>query len=576
MEEIWYDGVDRDCDGWSDDDADRDGHDLDTRGGDDCDDDRDDVNPDADEHCNRIDDDCDTEVDEDSAIDAPTWHEDADGDTWGLDGTGVTSCVGPDGTVDRAGDCDDDDPLENPGEVEICGDGLDNDCDGSPSSCGLASVADLGDADHVLRGTSRDDDAGDWDGDGSQDLLIGAPGAGSTGEAYAVLGPITSGGLLPAVATTLASGPAGDTFAYAVSSAGDIDGDGLEDLAIGDYLDASGGREAGLVSILLGSDLPTSGTAPSASYLYEAEGPAARAGNCLAMPGDVDGDGTDDLLVGAYKARGDTSASGAAYLVTRHSPGRDTLGNVGSKLRGESVSDSAGYAVAAPGDVDGDGLGDLLISAPGADSGGGSSGTVYLVLGGFANAIVSLSSADATLIGDSGDSAGTALDSAGDQDGDGLPDLLIAATAYNEGGSFTGATYVVSGLVSGPNALASADATLTGEGGGDHSGVAVADLGDTNGDGWDDLMIGAYGTDDNGTDSGNAYFVLGPVSGTLGLENADGIWSGEGPSVYAGSSLGAPGDLDGDGFDDALVGAYLDETIAEDAGAVYLLLGGEM
>jgi len=580
MAEIWYDGVDRDCDGWSDDDADYDGHDWVDVGGTDCDDTRDDVNPDRDELCNSIDDNCDGETDEDTATDARTWYVDDDLDTYGLATSGVTTCTKPTGTVLIPGDCDDEEPLANPGQTEICNDGFDNDCDGGASGCGLSGEENLSDADASWWGVNRSDYAGnhvssgDWNGDGAADLLIGAYGAGSRGRAYVVFGPLTAGGRLDSKGVAWEGETSNDYFGWRTSSAGDIDGDGLEDLAVGDYSDDDRASNAGKVSIILGADMPESGSAPSPWSTYTGMSSSDYAGYSLASVGDIDSDGTDDLAVGAMDADGDDSASGVVYLVTQHAEGQESLNSVSIRLTGAGRNDEAGYDVAGPGDVDGDGVNDVLVGAATADGGASNSGIAYLVLGPVAGDM-SLSDADTILPGvSSSDEAGTCVASAGDQDGDGLPDLFIGAYRADDGGSSSGTSYVISGLTTGQKSLNLASAKIIGENSSDYSGIAAANLGDTDGDGFDDLMVGAYGADDAGSSSGNAYVLLGPVSGTVRLANADGTWSGNGSSVYAGRALAGPGDVDGDGFGDALVTAYQDNAIDSDAGAVYLLLGG--
>jgi hypothetical protein len=128
--EGWYDGVDQDCDGGSDYDQDGDGFDAEVAGGADCDDTDPRVSPDADEYCNGVDDDCDAFVDEDDAVDRETFYGDLDGDGYGVDGVSTQACELPSGYAPEAGDCDDGDPLINPGADEICN-GIDDDCDDS-------------------------------------------------------------------------------------------------------------------------------------------------------------------------------------------------------------------------------------------------------------------------------------------------------------------------------------------------------------------------------------------------------------------------------------------------------------
>jgi len=238
---------------------------------------------------------------------------------------------------------------------------------------------------------------------------------------------------------------------------------------------------------------------------------------------------------------------------------------------GEAVGDRAGCSLAS-GDVDGDGVGDVLVGACGQDAGGTDSGAAYLVLG-PATGTVDLSAADTKFVGESErDEAGYAL-ATGDVDGDGIGDILVGAYGQDAGGSYSGAAYLVLGPTTGWVDLSSAaDAKFVGEVTGDFAGCNLAS-GDIDGDGVGDVLVGAYGQDADGTDSGAAYLVLGPATGTVDLSEADAKFVGEEDADFAGSSL-TVGDIDGDGVGDVLVGAHDEDEGGSNAGAAYLLFGG--
>ncbi|MGH9893463.1 MAG: integrin alpha, partial [bacterium] len=198
-------------------------------------------------------------------------------------------------------------------------------------------------------------------------------------------------------------------------------------------------------------------------------------------------------------------------------------GTNGFRLSGVAARDESGSAVSTAGDVNGDGVDDVLIGAPNADPNGGYSGASYVVFGGAgvgSGGKLELSTLDGTngfrLSGvAAGDASGVAVSTAGDVNGDGVDDLLIGAPFTNPNGINSGATYVVFGGAGvgagGKLELSALNGTngfrLSGVAASDYSGVAVSTAGDVNGDGVDDLLIGADRADPNGEFSGATYVV---------------------------------------------------------------------
>ena len=203
-------------------------------------------------------------------------------------------------------------------------------------------------------------------------------------------------------------------------------------------------------------------------------------------------------------------------------------GSNGFQINGETAGDYSGYSVSSAGDVNGDGFDDLIIGADGANPHGNDSGASYVVFGkasGFA-ANLNLSSLNGSngfqISGEAaGDFSGLSVSSAGDVNGDGFDDLIIGADGANPHGNDSGASYVVFGKASGFAAnlnLSSLNGgngfQISGEAAGDYSGRSVSSAGDINGDGFDDLIIGADGANPHGNNSGAAYVVFGKASGS--------------------------------------------------------------
>jgi len=574
LTDTWYDGVDTDCDGWSDYDQDLDGHDADSYGGDDCDDSRDIVHPGLDEACNFYDDDCDGLVDGDDPDFVAVCFLDADGDSWGDPDNPVLTCTCASGSVEDASDCDDGDDDINPLAADADGDGFDDDCDGLVDDERWLDESDFG-----LLGASAGDGvgasvagAGDVNGDGTPDLLVGGVGIDGTvtdgGGAYLVLGPVSADMALSA-ADALLVGVAEDDYAgHSVAGVGDVDGDGFDDLLIGAPYDDTAATDAGAVYLKFG---PVTGTASlvMADVVLLAAAGGDGAGWAVAGAGDVDGDGLDDLLIGAPYASVGTFA-GAAYLVLGPATGLSDLGSADACLLG--IDDGNGYAVDGGGDVDGDGLADMLVGSPNDDTTAWLAGAAFLVLGPVTGDVALDSSAQAALYGVAQeDYAGSAVAFAGDVDADGYDDVLVGAYLNDDNGESAGIAYLFTSFSSGTTDLGTADALILGEHPGDYAGSAVAAAGDVDADGFADILVGAAGEESGG--GGAVYLLQGPITGTLDLSSADAKWIGGGNPGWA---MAGVGDMDGDGLDDLLFGDSSDDSTGSNAGAAWLVLGSSL
>ncbi|MCB9761108.1 MAG: FG-GAP repeat protein [Alphaproteobacteria bacterium] len=599
------DGIDNDCDGETDElafasyaDGDADGFgdpateqqvcahpEGNVDNGLDCDDGDPQIHPDADEVCDGVDNDCDGDADEDDALDADTWYADSDADGFGDPDQPRAACALPDSYSADASDCDDSDAGVNPGEDEVCNDWKDNNCDGTDNGCAHSGGRLLTQADARFIGDSAGDGAGaglggvgDLNGDGFDDIAVGAPDAGSHGEAYVLYGPVSGQidlGSADAVITTTSQSSTSAQLGAAFGGA-DLNNDGLSDLLVSRpfWLNDNLNRFFhGGVELWTSAPTGSTTTSSSRSTLYSDQLPQYQEiGASIGGVGDLTGDGTLEALVGAPGSNVTMSDDGRALVFDRPiSDGEEFFSLSGTDR------ERAGTSVAIAGDVDGDGQADVLVGAPNSDTGGSNAGVAYLVLGPISGD-VALGNADAILLGASADEAGSSVSSAGDLDGDGYDDLLVGAPYNDIGATDAGATHVVLGPTYGQSYLSQSDFVIRGDEEDMYLGSALANVHDVNGDGFDDLLIGAPGYDvpkSSGSNdkAGAVYLFYGPLTADLTTSDRDASWTGRQPYDYAGAALSPAGDVNADGYADFLVGARGTDTGGSDAGAAYLLLG---
>jgi PKD repeat protein len=347
---------------------------------------------------------------------------------------------------------------------------------------------------------------------------------------------------------------AGAQFGNSVASAGDFNGDGHADVIVGSWARDFVYGDQGSASVYYGGP----DADDSADLTFYGESFSDNFGTSVAPAGDVNGDGYTDLIVGAWLAPYNGSGTGRAYIFYG-GPAPDAVPDV--ILAGAVPGDRFGIAVSSAGDLNNDGFSDVIVGASGNDVGGFDAGRAYVYFGGSSvNAI-----ADLTLTGAAaGDAFGYAVAPAGDLNGDQYDDVVVGA--YGAGGA--GRTYVYYG---GPGLDGTADRTFAGEDPGDNFGLSVAPAGDVDGDGNVDLIVGGVRNDAAGLDAGRAYLFRG---GAGADEIADIIFTGAATNDNFGVSVSSAGDVNGDGFDDLIVGAWLNDARGPNAGRAYVYHGG--
>ncbi len=455
---------------------------------------------------------------------------------------------------------------------------------------------------------------GDMNGDGRADVLVGArwvspQGVSYAGRSYVVLGPEESDAIALA---DVAAGDGGfamdgeqpfDYAGFSVGAAGDINGDGVPDVVVGAWASDANANNAGRSYVVFGQGEPSSLALAeiaggAGGFALDGELAGDFSGVSVSGVGDVNGDGLDDVLIGAFQADPNGPNSGRAYVVFGK---QDTelvalsqvaQGVGGFRLDGGAAQDFSGVSVAAAGDVNGDGLDDVLVAGSNASPNGvGGAGQTYVVFGKQETDAVAL---DEVAAGAGGfaingeapaDASGFSVGPAGDVNGDGVADVIIGAFRADINGANSGRAYVVFGKQDDTEAIelsavAQGDGgfAIDGEAAQDYAGWSVSGAGDINGDGLDDLVIGAHQHDAAGQgDAGRAYLVFGKIgteSVSLAALGGGGLaLNGETALDLAGFSVKGAGDVNGDGLDDVIIGAYgVDANGESYAGRSYVVL----
>lgn len=523
---------------------------------------------------------------------------DADGDSYGDPSNPIDASSAPTNCVPDARDCDDTRADVHPDQEEICNDLADTNCSpeddtacwkqGTFPMSSEASARFVGEAAGDLAGTSIV--SGDFDGDGDADVAIGAPAAaGGRGRVYISYGPIPPGvHALSNAALVLEGEGSFDQAGFSLNTLPDTDGDGSDELLVGAPSASPDGQQKGAVYLVLGLSGGLSGTyrLDSADARFDGQNSWGFFGYSLATVGDLDGNGAEDLLIGAPEdGVQDLERPGAAHVLYGPFTSGQPMARVA--LAGPTPGGLFGYSVAGGTDLNGDSRPDLLIGAPGLSGNGNSRGAFFVVAGASASALASWPStlSLAQWWGESDQDrvgyAGTLVSSYGAVDSthpEGTPALVLGAELHDNisGQQDAGAFYLATALPgSSPAALPSGIvSTAQGAAAASLAGRTLAAM-DFNGDGLKDILVGAPGQ--SSLDASALHIVYAPLpSGTsITLGGAPNLTLTGASGSLSGCGIAAATDLTGDphAYPDILVGACLASEGNTSNGVVYLIPG---
>ncbi|WP_035090539.1 T9SS type B sorting domain-containing protein [Aquimarina macrocephali] len=388
-----------------------------------------------------------------------------------------------------------------------------------------------------------------------------------------------------------------DEAGFDVSSAGDINGDGIDDLLISAYLVDDVEQDVGEVYIVFGKTAPfdlafeLSTLDGSNGFTIRGESRLGKLGTSLAAIKDFNNDSIDDIIIGE-------PGNDSVYVLFGRSifPAlirtSDISGSTGFRLR-SSDNVTFGSNINTAGDINNDGIDDIIIYSENRDNTLALAGKVYLVFGSssFPNVldVATLTGTDGFVINKS--SSGTLLrqrkgvvNTAGDLNGDDIDDIIVGFPDFSNGTENTGLAFVIFGRDTiFPSSLEFSDLDGTngfeiiGEADSDRFGYSVAYAGDVNDDGIDDVIIGAYLAEvDTFSSAGKAYVLFGKTTGyasSMSISSLDGnngfTILGDEAFGNVGHSVSTAGDYDGDNIDDIIIGAYG----VRSGGAAYVVYG---
>jgi hypothetical protein len=386
--------------------------------------------------------------------------------------------------------------------------------------------------------------AGDVNGDGYSDVIVGAYLYNNGGRAFVYHGSAT--GINITVAAAVESYQVNAQMGYSVASAGDVNGDGYSDVIVGANQYGNGQFFEGAAFVYYGS---ATGISTSAAAIVESNQSDAFMGTSVASAGDVNGDGYSDVIVGAPNYDNGQSNEGAAFVYHGSATGVSTT--AAATVENNQASARMGQSVASAGDVNGDGYSDVIVGAWLYDNGQTEEGAAYVYHGGATG--ISTSAAVTLECNQAGGQMGIFVASAGDVNGDGYSDVIVGANQYDNGQDNEGAAFVYHGSTTGITTTAAA--TVESNQADGNMGISVASAGDVNGDGYSDVIVGAHLYSNGQSDEGASFVYHGSAAG-ISTTAAATVESNQVSAEMGFFSVASAGDVNGDGYSDVIVGAH--------------------